>query len=82
MLALRTGDRIGGGAKITSWRLEEFKKRLLEVQKQPFAIPDLKISGNDVMDIKGIPSGPLVGNIYNYCLTKWQKINYPMKGNH
>lgn len=61
MLALRTGDRLGGGARITSWRLEEFKKRLLEVQKQPFAIPDLKISGNDVMEIKKIQSGPLVG---------------------
>lgn len=28
MLALRTGDRLGGGAKETSWRLEEFKKKI------------------------------------------------------
>jgi tRNA nucleotidyltransferase (CCA-adding enzyme) len=61
MLALRTGDRLGGGARETSWRLEEFKKRLVDVQKQPFAIPDLKISGLDVMKIKKVPSGPLVG---------------------
>jgi tRNA nucleotidyltransferase/poly(A) polymerase len=61
MLALRTGDRLGGGARETSWRLEEFKKRLVEVQKQPFAIPDLKISGLDVMKIKQVPSGPMVG---------------------
>lgn len=61
MLALRTGDRLGGGARRTSWRLEEFKKRLLEVQKQPFSIPDLKISGHEVMQLKNIPSGPQVG---------------------
>ncbi len=61
MLALRVADRLGGGAKATSWRLEEFKTRLTEVQKQPFSIPDLKISGLDVMKIKKIPSGPEVG---------------------
>jgi tRNA nucleotidyltransferase/poly(A) polymerase len=61
MLALRTGDRLGGGARETSWRLEEFKKRLIQVQKQPFRIQDLKISGNDIMQIKEIVPGPLVG---------------------
>lgn len=61
MLALRVGDRLGGGAKETSWRLEEFKQRLSQVQKQPFAIPDLKISGLEVMKIKKISSGPKVG---------------------
>jgi putative nucleotidyltransferase with HDIG domain len=61
MLALRTGDRLGGGARETSWRLEEFKKRLIQVQKQPFSVTDLKIDGNDVMKIKNIGPGPLVG---------------------
>jgi len=61
MLALRTGDRLGGGARETSWRLEDFKKRLLQVQKQPFSIQDLKITGNDVMEIKKIGPGPAVG---------------------
>lgn len=61
MLALRTGDRLGGGARETSWRLEEFKKRLLEVQKQPFSVQDLKVSGHDVMQIKGVEPGPQVG---------------------
>jgi tRNA nucleotidyltransferase (CCA-adding enzyme) len=61
LLYLRTGDRIGGGARETSWRLEEFKKRLDEVQKQPFSITDLKVSGHDVMKEKKVSCGPIVG---------------------
>lgn len=65
MLDLRTGDRLGGGAKETSWRLEEFKKRLEEVQKQPFSVKDLKVNGRDVMKVLKIKSGPKVGEILN-----------------
>jgi tRNA nucleotidyltransferase/poly(A) polymerase len=61
MLALRVADRLGGGARETSWRLEEFKKRLIEVQKQPFSIKDLKINGGDVMKTLNIKPGPKVG---------------------
>ena len=63
MLDLRTGDRIGSGATPTSWRLDLFKKRLLEVQKQPFQIKDLKIDGTDVMKILKIKPGPKVGEV-------------------
>ena len=63
MLALRVGDRLGGGARETSWRLEEFKKRLVEVQKQPFTVSDLKINGYDVMKRLNIKPGPEVGKI-------------------
>ena len=63
MLDLRTGDRLGGGAAETSWRLEEFKKRLVEVQKQPFTVHDLKITGEDVMKELNIKPGPEVGEI-------------------
>lgn len=65
ILAVRTGDRLGSGAKETSWRLELFKKRLEEVQKQPFSIKDLKVNGTDVMKELGISSGPKVGEILN-----------------
>lgn len=65
MLALRTGDRLGGGARETSWRLELFKKRLVEVQKQPFTVADLKANGHDVMKIYNIGPGPLVGAVLN-----------------
>jgi putative nucleotidyltransferase with HDIG domain len=63
MLDLRVGDRLGGGARETSWRLEEFKARLIEVQKQPFTVHDLKISGHDVMEKLSIKPGPKVGDI-------------------
>ena len=61
MIALRRGDRIGGGARESSWRWELFKKRLIEVQKQPFSIKDLKINGEDVMEILKIKPGRKVG---------------------
>jgi len=63
ILDLRIGDRLGGGAQETSWRLELFKKRLDEVQKQPFSIKDLQINGNDVMEILACKPGPVVGKI-------------------
>lgn len=63
MLILRNADRIGSGAKPTSWRYELFKKRLIEVQKEPFAIKDLKIDGNDVMKILNLKPSPKVGQI-------------------
>lgn len=63
MLDLRTGDRIGSGATPTSWRTELFKKRLIEVQKQPFQIRDLKIDGDDVMKLLKIKPGPKIGEI-------------------
>lgn len=65
MLAVRTGDRLGGGAKETSWRLEEYKKRIEEVQIQPFSVTDIKINGRDVMEILNISPGPEVGKILN-----------------
>ena len=63
MLILRTADRLGSGSTETSWRTEEFKKRLIEVQKQPFSIKDLKINGSDVMKELKIKPGPKVGEI-------------------
>jgi len=61
MLDLRTGDRIGSGAAPTSWRFELFKKRLIDVQKEPFKITDLKIDGNDIMKKLSLKPGPKVG---------------------
>ncbi|MCL4384484.1 CCA tRNA nucleotidyltransferase [Patescibacteria group bacterium] len=65
MLSLRRADRLGSGAKESSWRLEDFKNRVVEVQKQPFSVKDLKIDGHDVMRVLGIKPGPKVGQILN-----------------
>lgn len=63
MLDLRTGDRIGSGATPTSWRLDLFKKRIIEVQQEPFTVKDLKINGHDVMSVLGISPSKKVGDI-------------------
>jgi len=63
MLDLRVADRIGSGAKETSWRTELFKKRLVEVQKKPFSITDLKINGDDVMKTLKLKPGPQIGQV-------------------
>jgi len=70
MLDLRVADRLGGGATETSWRLEEFKKRLIEVQKQPFAVKDLKINGDDVMKTLKLKPSPKIGEILNELFQK------------
>jgi len=64
MMALRVGDRLGGGTQTeTSWRMEKFQERIKEVLKKPFSIADLKVNGHDVMKVLKIKSGPKVGEI-------------------
>ena len=63
ILALRIGDRLGGGALETSWRLELYKKRIEEVQLQPFSVADLKIDGHDVMKIFDITPSRKIGEV-------------------
>lgn len=77
MLDLRVADRLGSGAKETSWRLEDFKRRIIEVQKQPFTVADLKVDGNDVMKILGIKPGPQVGEVLNKLFEKIEKKELP-----
>lgn len=70
MLELRRCDRLGSGSRETSWRTEDFKKRLIEVQKQPFTVHDLKISGNDIMQELNLKPGPQIGDILNDLFQK------------
>lgn len=62
ILALRIGDRLGGGALETSWRLELYKKRIEEVQTQPFSVTDLKVNGYDVMKTLNVKPGRIIGD--------------------
>jgi len=73
ILALRIGDRLGGGAQETSWRLELFKKRLEEVQKQPFTVADLKVDGHDVMKEFACTPGPIVGKVLTSLFAEVEK---------
>ncbi len=77
ILALRIGDRLGGGAQETSWRLELFKKRLVEVQKQPFTVADLKVNGHDVMKEFACSPGPLVGKVLNQLFAEVESGKVP-----
>ena len=70
MLDLRTADRVGSGSTPTSWRLDLFKKRILEVQKEPFTVKDLKVDGLDVMKIKNIKPSREVGDILDSLFEK------------
>jgi len=63
MMALRVGDRIGGGSKATSWRLTELQKRIGEQLYEPLSLKDLKINGADVMRILSIAPSRKVGEI-------------------
>ena len=63
ILDLREGDRLGSGARKTSWRLEEMKERMLSQLHQPFAVTDLKINGNDLMKQFQLKPGPQIGSI-------------------
>lgn len=63
MIMLRVGDRVGGGSKATSWRLRELQTRIEQVLLKPFTIADLKVDGNDVMEILQLKPGPKVGAI-------------------
>ncbi len=66
MMALRVGDRLGGDTrKPVSWRMEKFQERIKQVLVKPFSITDLKVNGQDVMEILRIPPSQKVGEILN-----------------
>jgi tRNA nucleotidyltransferase/poly(A) polymerase len=66
MMDVRIADRLGSGCTQKEvWRLRDFKTRVIEVQKHIPSVNDLKVNGNDVMKILGIPPGPRVGKILN-----------------
>lgn len=64
MIDLRIGDRLGSGTQTAeSWRLKQFKERIVKELNPPFSINDLKIDGNDIMKELNIKPGPKVGEI-------------------
>ncbi len=70
ILDVREADRLGSGARETSWRLEEMKERMVEQLHQPFAITDLEIDGNDLMTELNLKPGPILGKILKELFEK------------
>jgi len=68
ILDLREGDRLGSGARKTSWRLEELKQRMIEQLHQPMDTRDLAINGHDLIKNLGLKPGPKLGEILNKLL--------------
>lgn len=72
ILDVREADRLGSGAKKTSWRLEEMKERMIAQLHQPFAVSDLAIDGSDVMKLLNIAPSKQVGDILQTVFTAVQ----------
>lgn len=70
ILDLREGDRLGSGARRTSWRLEEMKQRMIEQLNQPMEVKDLKIDGNDLIKEFDLKPGKILGEILQYLFDK------------
>ncbi len=63
ILDLREADRLGSNARKTSWRLEEFKQRMIEQLHQPLDVTDLAINGHDLMEALQLKPGPILGKL-------------------
>ncbi|MEX1113307.1 MAG: HD domain-containing protein [Patescibacteria group bacterium] len=69
LIALRVGDRIGSGCKIgLTKKLQLFKERSLEVQKEPISTRMLKVDGHDLMKELGMKPGPGIGRTLDALL--------------
>ncbi len=70
ILAVREADRLGSGARKTSWRLEELKERIIEQLNQPLEVTDLAIDGHDLINELAMQPGPKIGQVLNELLQK------------
>jgi len=70
ILDLREGDRLGSGARKTSWRLEEMKQRMIEQLNQPLDTTDLAVNGHDLIQELKLQPGPKIGQILQTLLEK------------
>ncbi len=68
ILDLREADRLGSGARKTSWRLEEMKQRMIEQLHQPMEVTDVAINGSDLMSELNLLPGPILGELLKMLL--------------
>lgn len=70
ILDLREADRLGSGARKTSWRLEEMKERMVAQLNQPLDVTDLAIDGTDLMTELKLTPGPVIGTLLHTLFEK------------
>jgi len=72
LFALRQSDAKGMEREIESGYLAEIQKRIDKIIEEENAldISDLKVDGNDVMQVLKIPAGPMVGRVLHFLLEK------------
>lgn len=63
ILDVREGDRLGSGARKTSWRLEEMKQRMIDQLHQPLDVTDLTINGHDLITHFQLEPGRIIGYV-------------------
>ncbi len=69
LLQVRMADRIGSGVpKAEPYRLRHLKYVIEKVSQDPISVKMLKLNGNDVIKILGIPPGPKIGNVLDVLL--------------
>ena len=70
LLELRMADRIGSGVpKAEPYKLRHLRYLIEKVSHDPISVKMLKVSGEDVMEILKISSGPKVGSILDILLS-------------
>lgn len=66
LLKVREADRIGSGTpKAVPYKLRHLKFMIDKVARDPISPKMLKVKGNDVMTLTGLPPGPKIGMIIN-----------------
>lgn len=71
LLQVRYCDRIGSGVpKAEPYKLRHLKYLFEKVSQDPISPQNLKISGNDIMNILHIKPGPKIGRILSYLLSE------------
>jgi tRNA nucleotidyltransferase (CCA-adding enzyme) len=69
LIKVRVCDRIGSGVpKAEPYKLRHFRFLIEKLSRDPISVKMLKIDGNDMMKLTGMPPGPRVGAILNILL--------------
>ena len=71
LIDVRLCDRIGSGVpKAEPYRLRKFLVMLEKALREPVSLKELKINGNEIMELLGIQPGPRIGFILNALMNE------------